>query len=81
MTYSLIGVKYALTIYFYVMSLDIIISWIPSLYQVSFFRFINKISQWYMQRFRGVVTLGAFDFTPLIGLLIYSFILGMINLF
>ncbi|HHZ11595.1 MAG TPA: hypothetical protein GYA05_02660 [Acholeplasmataceae bacterium] len=61
-----------------IMSLSIILSWIPGVYEIAFFRQIRNISDWYLGTFRGRLIVGIIDFGPLVGLAIYSFILNLL---
>jgi uncharacterized protein YggT (Ycf19 family) len=80
MIYCLIGLSYVLSGYFYLMLVNIILSWFPTLQNIPFFAFVNRICQWYMRPFHGVLVFGMIDFTPMIGLGIYSFITNLISL-
>lgn len=68
--------EYVLYIYSGFMSFDIILSWIPKAYDFKIFQVIHRISDFYMAPFHGALVIGFLDFTPMIGLGIYSFILS-----
>jgi uncharacterized protein YggT (Ycf19 family) len=72
---SLIIIYWLLQVYLFFIGLNILLSWFPGVYEYKFFRVTNKISNWYLGPFHGGVVLGAFDFTPIIGLAIYQFAL------
>ncbi len=74
MIYCIKGLKLFINAYFYVISFNILLSWIPSLDKFRFVKVINKISDLYMRPFHGLIVIGFFDLTPIIGLLLYSFI-------
>ena len=74
----LIGLYYLLRIYFGIMFVGIILSWIPGSMNYSFFRAIRKITDWYLGAFRGHLVVGIFDFSSLLGILLYE---GILNLF
>ena len=65
-----------LLVFSFFLSISIIISWIPALDDYKVFRVIRKVADWYLKPFRGVIVFGGIDFTPWIGIGIYSFILG-----
>ncbi|MDD3999961.1 MAG: YggT family protein [Bacilli bacterium] len=82
MTFSLI--IYLLNLIFQaygaIMTISIILSWIPGAFEIRFFRQVRKISDWYLESFRGKIVFGVIDFTPVIGLLIYSFIINLLSI-
>ncbi|MFA6889678.1 MAG: YggT family protein [Bacilli bacterium] len=80
MIYCLIGLSYLLSGYFYLMIINILLSWFPTLQDIAFFALINRLCQWYLRPFHGILVLGMIDFTPMIGLGIYSFILNFIGM-
>ena len=61
-----------LQIYAIFLGINILISWVPNLYEYKFFRFCKKVSDYYLEPFHGGVVLGSIDFTPLIGFAIYQ---------
>ena len=61
------------------MMLVILLSWIPGIYETSWYYKLRKVCDFYMGRFRGWVVLGNIDFTPIIGFLIYEFALQMLG--
>ncbi len=82
MTFKLIIaiLYYIFQVYAGIMSISIILSWIPGAYEIRFFRGIRSISDWYLGNFRGKIVIGIVDFTPMIGLLIYGFILSYLGM-
>lgn len=72
--------KYAIYIlmraYLGLIVLNIFQSWFPGLQRFGFFRILRKIADAYMQPFHGALVLGMFDFTPIIGIILYE---GIIN--
>ena len=54
------------------LSINILLSWVPNLYEYKFFRFCKKVSDWYLGPFHGGLVLGNIDLTPIIGLGIYQ---------
>ncbi|MFA5543218.1 MAG: YggT family protein [Bacilli bacterium] len=57
---------------------SILLSWVPTLYEYKIFRLIRSIADWYLKPFRGVLVIGMFDLTPIIGIGIYQFIVSQI---
>ncbi|HEY8396170.1 MAG TPA: YggT family protein [Bacilli bacterium] len=73
-------IYFLLTAYGGIMSLGIILSWVPGAFEIGFFKQIRNIGDWYLGTFRGRLVIGMIDFTPLIGLIIYSFILNLLSI-
>ncbi|MFO7969828.1 MAG: YggT family protein [Bacillota bacterium] len=73
----LVYVYYLLTIYYYVMIVYIILSWTP-LVKSKFYQYLRAIVNPYLGIFRGWFVFGGMDFTPMVGLLIYYFILRLV---
>ena len=69
-----------LFIYSGLLGLYIILSWFPNIYQYKFFRGIYYICDWYMRPFHDIIVLGPIDFTPIIGIGIFEFIVSLISL-
>ena len=63
---------YLMQAYFGLIVLNIILSWIPFVYNVGFFRFLRRISDAYIGVFRGYLTIGFLDFTPVVGIILYE---------
>lgn len=77
----LYGLYVLLWIYQAIILISIIMSWIPNAYNTKFGNAIYQISNWYMKPFRGWFVLGILDFTPIIGIGIYQFILQLLLYF
>lgn len=75
MIFVLQGLFWLLQSYFIFIVINIFLTWIPFVYKYNFFRVCRKISDWYLGPFRGIIVLGMFDFSPIIGLFIFQFIL------
>ncbi len=56
-------------------SINIILSWFPAVYRFSFFRLLKRTTDTYMQPFHGILVLGIFDFTPIIGVVLFEAII------
>ena len=74
---AVIYIYYILEIYLYYMIFVTLLSWIPGVFNTSWYYKLRKISDFYMGRFRGWIVIGNIDFTTLIGFLIYEFALQM----
>ena len=77
---SLIVLYHILNVYFYYMIFVALLSWIPGVFNTSWYYKLRKISDFYMGRFRGWIVIGNIDFTTIIGFLIYEFALQMFSL-
>lgn len=75
----LICLYIVLWVYQAVIFISIILSWIPNAYSTKFGNVIYNMSNWYMRPFRGWLVIGFLDFTPIIGVLIYQYILGIVE--
>lgn len=65
----------ALDIYSFIILIYVIISWIPDLKRNSFFYYISKIVDPYLDIFRKLnLRYGAIDFTPLLALIVLQII-------
>ena len=71
----LISLYILLWLYQGIIFISILISWIPSAFNTKLGMSIYNVSNWYMKPFRGWIELGIFDFTPIIGIAIYQFLL------
>lgn len=67
-----------LQLYFYVMIITIILSWTP-LRNSPIYQMLEKICYPYLGMFRGWVILGNIDFTPMLGLLLYQWLLSLMG--
>ncbi|MFA7560636.1 MAG: YggT family protein [Candidatus Izemoplasmatales bacterium] len=68
-----------LTAYFYIMIAYILLGWIPSVRSSRFYYYLSRIVDPYLGIFRGWFVFGGLDFTPMVGLLLYQFILSIIS--
>lgn len=68
-----------LWIYQAIIFISIILSWIPTAYESKIGSMILNVSNWYMRPFRGWLVIGFLDFTPIIGIVIYQYILGIVQ--
>lgn len=68
-----------LTIYLYYMIVMIILSWIPGVYEKTWYQKMSKISDFYIGKFRGLIVIGNLDFTPIIGFVLYEVALELIS--
>lgn len=68
----LVILGYALQAYFYILIANVLLSWLPELRRTRIGQIINNIANPYMRFFRGLLVIGMFDFTPIIGFFLYS---------
>jgi YggT family protein len=73
----LLYLYWALNIYFYIMILYVLLTWTP-LINSQFGRILKRIVDPYLGIFRGWFVIGNMDFTPMVGLLLYQFVLMII---
>ena len=66
---------YILLGYGAILGLNIIFSWIPFVYKYKIPRILKTMGNWYLDKFRGVLVIGIFDFTTMIGIFLYYFII------
>jgi YggT family protein len=73
--YALLILHRILYVYFGLMVITILLSWTP-LYDHAIGRFLRKITDPYLDLFRGKIIAGGFDLGPLIGLILFQFLLA-----
>lgn len=71
----MIGLFWILQMYLIFIGVNILLSWFPAVYQFGFFRVCKRISDWFLGPFQGVLVIGIFDLTPIVGLFLYQFVL------
>ena len=69
---------YILNAYWSIMIVGVFLTWVPSLMKYRIFRFIRTMTDWYLKPFQGKIILGMFDFTPILGFMIYSGVLSIL---
>lgn len=67
------GLVTILEVYFYLMIATILLTWFPEATKTKWFNALYQITSPYLRLFRGIVVIGQFDFTPIIGFLVYQF--------
>ncbi len=74
----------ALQIYFYLIIASILMSWVPELKRTKIGQLIERIVNPFMRIFRGIIVIGMFDFTPMIGIFLYqiglTYLVQMVNM-
>lgn len=65
-------VYWALRIYFYVIIASILMSWVPEIKHTKIGQLIDRIANPFMRIFRGIIVIGMFDLTPMLGLFLYQ---------
>ncbi len=68
-------IYYILLGYGAILGLNVIFSWIPFVYKYKIPRMIQTMGNWYLGRFRGALVIGIIDFTAMIGIMLYYFII------
>ena len=68
----------ALWLYFYVMIIKVILSWTPVV-NTPFYHALEKITDPYLGMFRGWFVIGSIDFTPMLGLFLYQWLLSLMQ--
>lgn len=74
----LLGIWGLLQLYGGILVISFILSWIPSANEFKIFRLINRVSDWYLEPFRGKIIFGFLDMGSMIGLSIFEGIVGLI---
>ena len=74
----LLGLYGISQLYFLIIIISFIQSWIPGCNNFKICRAINTASNWYMDLFRGKLIVGIFDMGSLVGLIIYETVIGYI---
>ena len=70
-----------LQIYYYILIMYILLSWIPEIRTTKFYYYVHLIADPYMRLFRGIIVIGQMDFTPIVGFLLYGFGLNYFRAF
>jgi len=65
-------------IYYYIMIVTIILSWLP-IRNSTFFRALYRLTAPYLNIFRGWLVIKGIDLSPIIGLLFYRFVMFMLR--
>lgn len=60
-------------IYIFIILVDVILSWTP-LINTKFFHILEALTDPYLNIFRGFLKISSIDFSPIIGILILSFV-------
>ncbi len=62
-----------LEVYFILLIIYILLSWVPEIRQSRFYAGLHMICDPYMRIFRGWLVFGGMDFTPIIGFMFFRF--------
>ncbi len=73
----LIVLYQALRIYYYFLIGSVLLSWLPEIRNTKIGQIIERIANPYLRLFRGLIVVGMFDFTPIIGFILYNYGLNM----
>ena len=71
----LIGLYYFLLIYYYTIIAAILLGWIQEIRTTGFYQFLRKLTDPFLNIFRGLLVIGMVDLTPIIGLFLYQYVL------
>lgn len=71
---------YLLNAYWSVMTIAIILSWIPGLLNYRIPAFIYQVGTAYLKPFMGKIVIGFIDVTPIIGFVVYSVALKFLSI-
>jgi YggT family protein len=66
-----------LQIYFYILIVYIILTWTP-IVNTQFGRILKKLTDPFLNIFRGLLVIGMFDLTPMLGLILYQLFLSIL---
>lgn len=61
-----------------IMVLSIFLSWIPDARSSKFGILIGRMTDWYLGYFGNFLVIGNIDFTPMLGLIAYEFLINLI---
>lgn len=74
MDFVLVLLIQVISIYRYVIIINIILSWFPQVRQSGFGRFISTISEPFLEPFRRIIpSIGMFDFSPIVAIFALEF--------
>ncbi|WP_088067693.1 YggT family protein [Gottfriedia luciferensis] len=74
MDFVLVLLIQVISIYRYVIIINIILSWFPQVRQSGFGRFISTISEPFLEPFRRIIpSIGMFDFSPIVSIFALEF--------
>lgn len=74
----LLAIYGILQLYFGVIIISFILSWIPGSHNWKIGRMIFNASNWYMESFRGKLIIGIFDMGSLVGYVVYEFLMNLL---
>ena len=69
------GIYYLMYGFLILISINIIAYWIPPLYRSRIFRSLRKVTDTYMEPFHGIIVFGFFDFSPIIGIILFELLI------
>lgn len=76
---EILAVTYqVMRIYYYIMIITIILSWLP-IRDSGVFRALYRLTAPYLNIFRGWLVIRGIDLSPIIGLLFYRFVMFMLR--
>ena len=79
LNYILIALYILLWVFDGIVFIGIVLTWIPGLLNTKVGSLFYNLSNWLLYPFRGLLVIGFIDFSPIIGLLGYHFIMNIIR--
>ncbi|MCK9471301.1 MAG: YggT family protein [Bacilli bacterium] len=77
--YTIIGILFILLrTYQGIMVLSIFMSWIPNARSTKIGILVGRASNWYLGYFSNILVFGGIDFTPMIGLILFEYLITML---
>lgn len=61
-----------------IMVLSIFMSWIPGARSSKFGILVGRTSNWYLGYFSNILIFGGIDFTPMLGIMLYEYLLTLL---
>ena len=79
LNYFLFGLVILMRVYYFILIIGILISWIPNFNNYLVLRVLRKASDCYMRPFRGILVIGFLDLSPIFGFLLYNYIYYVVS--
>jgi hypothetical protein len=61
-----------LELYLYFITLVLVLGWIPGISEHRWFAICQKVADFYIGRFHGLLVLGNIDLTPILGIVVFE---------
>lgn len=72
LSYIIYAFYLLLMIYEGIIFIDVILSWVPNCRQYKIPSLIHTVANWFMEPFHNILTIGYFDFSPILGFAIIN---------